>query len=435
MSKIKIALVVFILFFSIIIRLNNYSVYPQRGATSDEYTYSFLGVSLLKQHIPISWSTFSEYKNRSNLTINKIYFPIVYPYFDHPPLNGLLIGGWALLFGQDTFQKITLEVIRIMPIILSLISSAFLFLISFRLYGYKTAIWALLIFSTVTIFVMNMRIVVAENLLTVFYLSSIYLFIIFSKNINLKKIIILGTLAGLALLTKILGVTVFLSLLYLFLNEKIKPKFTIALCLTFIFFVLTLFAYAAYFDWSLFWRIQAEQGGRMIGPQTLSLLIFEPTIVNKVIYDGWYFLGFIALFFSFNDYKKNKLIIVPSIIYFLLLLTSLTKEGHSGWYLIPLYPFMSVSIANLLNESLKKINFSFFVFLLFIGMWQIKMLYENPFGLTSVQFRTLVFLLFAPLLISNLFENKKSFKILGNLLFYMFILGNVIITLNYIHPA
>ena len=58
------------------LKLHNYTVYPQRGATSDEYTYSFLGLSLLTKHIPISWSYFSAYKHREDLTIKVFIFPL-----------------------------------------------------------------------------------------------------------------------------------------------------------------------------------------------------------------------------------------------------------------------------------------------------------------------------------------------------------------------
>src|SRR3989339_101946 len=112
LRKIKILLVILIVFMSIILRLHNYEKYPQRGATSDEYTYSFLGMSLLKERVPISWSAFPAYKNIQHLTIRNLYFPIVYPYFDHPPLSGFLTGGLSLLVGQNTFEKVDLKTIR-----------------------------------------------------------------------------------------------------------------------------------------------------------------------------------------------------------------------------------------------------------------------------------------------------------------------------------
>ncbi len=79
MTKLRILLVVLILLVGLILRLHNYSVYPQRGATSDEYSYSFLGVSLLTKGVPVSWSAVSAYKHRSDLTIKNINFPSAGP--------------------------------------------------------------------------------------------------------------------------------------------------------------------------------------------------------------------------------------------------------------------------------------------------------------------------------------------------------------------
>ena len=435
MTRTKIVAVVFILLISLVLRFHNYAIYPQRGATSDEYTYAFLGVSLLKDQIPISWSSFSAYKNREDLTINNLYFPIVWPYFDHPPLHGLLIGGWAILFGEDSFTKITLGTIRIVPIILATVSSILLFLLAESLYSYKVAIWSLLIYSTTTIFVMNNRVAVAENLISVFFLSAAYLIHKFPKRINYKKAILVGSICGLSLLTKILGIGAFFIALYLLISEKVKKKLIVVFCFAFLLFVGLLLGYAFYYDWDLFWQIQFLQGVRAIGPQTFLLLTQDPVIVNKVFYDGWYFIGFFSLFFSFFDYKKNKFIVIPFIIYFLLLLVSMTREGHSGWYMIPIFPFMSIAIGQLLRQIIDKASFLFIVFLLFVGMSEIHLLYEVPFGLNQFRFRLLMVLLFVPFLAVYLTGKKKLIRNFCNIFFYLFIIGNFVITFYYVHPS
>jgi len=38
--------------------------------------------------------------------------PINYPWFDHPPLMGLLTGGWAYLKGARIFEDTTTSIIR-----------------------------------------------------------------------------------------------------------------------------------------------------------------------------------------------------------------------------------------------------------------------------------------------------------------------------------
>lgn len=428
-------MVIFILAISLILRLHNYEQYPQRGATSDEYTYAFLGISLLKDHVPISWSSFPSYKNIRHLTVKKLYFPIVWPYFDHPPLSGFLTGGLSLLVGQDSFEKVNLKTIRLVPIFLSMLSSILLFLISFRLYNYKTAVWALLIYVTTTIFVINGRVALSENLLTPVFLLSLYLFSLFEKKISYTKAIIFGILSGLAFWTKELGIVVFLSLFYLFKKKNLKLNLLVLFVGVSLLIIGSYFLYGAYYDWDLFLKIWSMQSDREIGPQTLHMLLTNPIIVNKQYMDGWYFFGFLSIFYSLIDFKKNKLVVIPALLYFLLLLFSLTRHGEMGWYVIPLFPFMAIASAWMLVESIENKNWYIFTFLLFVGMTQVKFLYEDIFGLTPGQFRIILVLLFGPLLMASLFNREKLFRVLSNAWFYIFIIGNIILTYNYIHPA
>jgi 4-amino-4-deoxy-L-arabinose transferase-like glycosyltransferase len=435
MGKLKFIIFILVVILGIILKLNNYSIYPQRGATSDEYSYSFQGVSLLTKGIPISWSSFPQYKNLRNLTIDHIYFPIVYPYFDHTPLNGIITGAWALVFGENTFEKIQLNIIRIVPIIFSTISSVLLFLICIKLFNYKTAIWALLIYVTTTIFVIQGRVVLAENLITPLLLGSIYAFFHFYKKIDIKKTLFLGTMCGLTFWAKELGIVGFLSLLYLFISEKIKPKYIYFFICSFLFFILLYIAYGTYFDADIFWKILSQQSERNVGPDTLPYILSRPIIINKFYNDGWYFLGFFAIFSSFFSYEKNKFVIIPAAIYLLLLLSALTQKGEMGWYIIPLFPFMSILTARFLLEQTKKIGFGIFPMLLFVGIYFLRYVYEANFGLTPIQFRIGLFIFFVPNILTVIFNKKKTYRFLANFWFYFFIVANILITYSYIHPA
>lgn len=435
MTKLKITILVFVLLIGLILRLHNYTLYPQRGASSDEYTYAFLGVSLLTNHVPISWSAYTAYKEVRHLTIDKLYFPIVYPYFDHPPLNGLLVGGWSILFGQDRFEEIDLKTIRLVPIFLSFISSILVFLLGLRLYTFKTAIWALLIYSTATIFVMNGRVVFAENLLTTLLLSTLYLFLLFRKKFTAKKVIVLSILCGLSFWAKELGIVTFLSILYLFLSEKVKPKYIVILIGISSLVILLYALYGVYYDKDLFLQVISLQANRDIGIKTLFYLLSTPIIVNKIYLDGWYFFGLISFFFSFWEYAKNKLLLVPSLAYFLLLIFSLTQEGEMGWYMIPMFPFMALFSAKLLVESLQKQSLFIFLLLLFVGLSEISLLYQENFGLTTMQFRILILLILGPFTILKLLHKDHAFRKLSNAWFYGLIFGTIFLTYNYIHPA
>lgn len=429
----EIIIVLSILFLGLLLRLNNYEKYPQRGATSDEYTYSFLGVSLLTKGIPISWSHF-DYPNKKIVIIDNIVFPIVSPYFDHPPLYGLIVGGWAILNGQNTFEKIELKTIRIIPIFFGAVSSLLVYLIAERLYGFKIAIWSLLIFSTTTVYVMNMRIVISETLTTPLLLSSVYIFSKYPKVTN-KKAIILGLLSGMGIMTKIFGMIIFLNTFANLIIEKAKPRVILFATLIFLSFVIALVAYGRYYDLNLFFEIQKAQSSRNIGPDSLWLFTLSSTIVNKVFQDGWYFFGLFALFYLFSDFAKHKLIILPSLIYILILISSLNRTGHSGWYMIPLFPFMSIATAYVLDKAIKSSQYIFFIFLLMIGLTEIKLIYEEWFGLNNFVYRLLLIFVFAPFVFAVILKRFGLFSTLANMWIYIFILGSIILTHNYVHPA
>ncbi len=430
-------LIFLVIFLGIFLRLHNYTQYPPRGASSDEYTYTFLGMSLLQKGVPTSWSYFDPYPiygQRHDITIDNILFPIVTPYFDHPPLNGLLVGGWALINGEDTFQKVTIGTIRQVPIALWTISAVLLYLIGIRLYSKKTVLWGLLIYATGTLYVMETRTVFAENLLTPLLLSSILLFLRFKKKMQLKHVLLLSLLGGLSFWAKELGVSVFLSIVLLMILEKIRLKLIFAYSVLCILFISSYALYGYYYNWDLFASIISIQSLRELGPNVLNILFFNPIIVNEVYFDGWYLLGFVSFFASFSDIKKHQFLLIPAFTYFFMMIFSLTQHGEMGWYMIPLFPFFSLLTANLISESVNKGSGYIVTACVFIGLFVIRYYYEAKFGLPPIIFRFLLITLFGPIAIFIILRQNFLLNIFSNILFYGFIIMTIYITYYYIHP-
>ena len=430
-------LISLILALGLFLRLHNYTQFPPRGASSDEYTYSFLGMSLLEKGVPTSWSFFPQYFTTAhtyNLTIDHIFFPMVTPYFDHPPLYGILVGGWAMLNGQESFSTIKIGTIRQIPIALGIITSLLLYILSYKLYGKKTALWALLIYSTSTIIVIETRAVFAENLFTPILLGSILLIYTLQKHVSVKKIIILGVLSGLSIWIKEFGIIVYLTIISLLLIQKVKIKMLLIVTGIFIIGVILYLLYGYAYNWNLFQEIIFTQSSRNIGPETLYTLFFHPILVNKQYVDGWYLLGFVSLFSSFTNFFENKYIIIPSFLYLLICLFFLTSKAEMGWYMIPLFPFFSIITAHTLVTSIKNRSWYIYVVTLFIGMYAIQYRIEPKYGLTSQLFRGLLIVLFAPLLLLSFFKKERLFEIISNTWFYVFIFITVLITFRYIHP-
>ncbi|MFZ5845408.1 MAG: ArnT family glycosyltransferase [Patescibacteria group bacterium] len=420
---------------SLVLRLHQYSLYPQRGATSDEYAFAFLGLSLLTAGEPVSWSAIPLYQDRFDLTVDGLYFPLVKPYLDHPPLFGLLVGGWARLAGEHTYSEVKLATIRLLPVIFSAVTGFLVFLIGRKLFGLGAAIWSLMIYATAPLFVINSRVVVAESLMTTFLLLATYILVAFSRKITPAKTILLALISGLAILTKVLGIGVFLTVAYFLKEAKVKIKIFSTFILIFSLFVLIWSFYGWYFGGNLFWQIQAYQGSRELGAQTLLTFLTTPIIVNKVFYDGWYFWGLISLLVIFSDYRKFKFILIPAAIYLLLLLLSVRQTDLHGWYLLPLFPFFALAAGAKFKELAAKPNWLTLIFVLLVGIFQIKTLYADNFGMTPGGFRFLSLLLVGPLTLALVLLQRKWYRWLTRAYFYLFILGNVMITWFYVHPA
>lgn len=430
-----IIIVLSLLVLASVLRLQNYALYPQRGATSDEYAFAFQGISLLTRGVPIAWSAIPLYKNLSHLTIDGLYFPIVQPYLDHPPLFGLIVGAWAIAHGEHTFESVSLGVIRFVPIMLAIISSLLLYLWGKRVYGEKVALWSLAIYATGTLFVINSRIVVAESLLTVLFLLALYIVSILPKKSPVWQLLLLGVVCALALLSKVLGVVVFISVVVLCFLRGLGVRRLLWVTLPFVFGLGVFYLYGRAYDEGLFWAIQTYQGSRLVGPNALWMLLTNPIVVNKVYYDGWYFWGLFALGLASLDGKKNMMVIIPAFLYILLLLASVNQMDVHGWYVIPLFPFLALAGGKLLDEIQQKASFMLGIFAVFVWLPIYHELYEIPFGMAPSVYRGFLFFLLVPVLGSVLMGSELWYRRLARLLCLLALFGTMIATFRYIHPA
>ncbi len=423
-------IVMSLLLLALALRFHNYSVYPQRGATSDEYAFAFQGISLLTKGVPVAWSAIPLYKNLTHLTIDGLYFPIVRPYLDHPPLFGLLVGAWAVVARETTFEAVQLATIRIIPIVLTLISAIFLYLLAKNVYGERVARWSLAIYASATIFVVNSRVAVAESLFTPMWLIALWMLTDNTKKSHRWPYITIGSLCAAAILTKVLGLVVWLSVVAILWLRQSSVRNIVYVTIGALIGGLALYLYGAAYDEKLFWAIQSYQGmSRILGPNTIWMIIGSPSIVNKIFYDGWYFWGLFALGVASIDIRKNLIIVVPAFLYLLLFVVSVNETDIHGWYLIPLFPFLAIAGGKLLVDSIENARWTLFVWATLIGVSLIEPLYGQPFGLTPSVYRWLIGIILS-LALASLWRKR-----IGHGMAFLFVLGTTIATLQYVHPA
>lgn len=423
-------IIISVLLLSLALRLHNAAVYPQRGATSDEYAFAFQGISLLTKGVPIAWSAIPLYKEVKHLAVDGLYFPIVQPYLDHPPLFGLLVGAWAMAAGESAFEHITLVTIRMIPVALSFVSAVFVYLLARNIYGEQVGRWSLAVYATATLFIVNSRVAVAESLLTPLWLAGLWLVSRNPRKTTRSLLFVVGILSAAAILTKILGLVVWLSAAAILLYRRTSLGRIAIVTAGAAVGIFVLYLYARSYDETLFWAIQSYQGmSRVLGPRTIWTILGSPGIVNTVYYDGWYFWGLFALGLAAFDGRKNVMVVIPAFLYLLLLIVSVNQTDIHGWYLLPLFPFLAIAGGKLLVDSIENARWTLLIWAVMVGANLIQTLYAVPFGMTPSLYRWLV----GSVVVAAL--TAIRFKRMGYGMALLFILGTAITTVQYVHPV
>lgn len=402
------------LFIGFYLRSNNLYTWPREGATFDEYAWTWLGVNLIQNHVPQSWSRHPQYTNRKNITYRKADFTLVKPYLEHPPLFGLVAGSFALLSGVKDMYHVDINHIRGLALLLGVLSIFILYVFIAEAYDFKLALLASFFYSIVPTVVIGSRIVENENFFIPFFLLSLYLT---AKFIKTKKSIyrnLSAIICGLLILAKIPWVAgAFSIVLIFFYLRKYKDAFKFLAIVIPIFSLF--FIYGFYFDYKLFLNLWAFQLERYdIAFDSIFALFRAPYLVDRFMFDGWIFFGWFAMFLLLvKDLKKNYLIIFPFLAYFVIFVFAIPNEPGHGWYRYPFYPFLITSIALFIKEYFNKNYFLTFFYLLFVGLSLLQLTWAQSFGFSYNVFR-LFLLLYGLSTLPFFFPKTKKISLLAS---------------------
>lgn len=363
------------------LREYNYSTVPHPGETTDEYSYGWLGLNLWKDGFPKSWSSLSGYENSElqKINVDSIYnhdpmrpdFPIVSPWFDHPPLFGMITGGYAYIKGARNYEDVSVILLRRPMIKIALITTILIFVLASQLYNTKVGLFASLLYSVAPTFVISSRLAMIENALAPLFLGSVILTLHYFKTKKRVFWLLACTTGGLAMLLKLSGVAILISnvLLVLYYGEKEKFKL-IGIA---IFFGLMSFMsfclYGSYYDWQTFVDIFQKNSQRFYGAgseivvQAITSMRFT---TYKFFTDGWLNVGWISLFIlSLKGFKKEKggtvLTLVVAAYFFVFIFFG--SESY-GWYKYPFFPFLVISMAKIILDLFAKPNLLIYIILL-----------------------------------------------------------------------
>lgn len=371
------------------LRFHNYTVWPRLGATFDEYAWTWQGMNIIQHGVPISWSPHPQYTDSRNIIYQKTHFRIVKPFLEHPPVFGIVAGGFALIAGANDMYDLNIAQIRPLALILGTISILLIYLLTRDIYDRRTAIIATILYATVPTIVIGSRIVQNENFLIPCFLLTLYLA---SKYIRSKKQRYRNLVLFLCfslVLAKIPWIAVGISIFGIFLFYK---KYTDALLvLASVVGGLAAFAvYGYYYDWNLFinlWKLQADRYD--LAFSSIFALFQKPFLVDRYYTDGWIYLGWFAfVLLLIKDIKKNIFVVAPVLSYFLIFMAGIPDEAGHGWYRYPFYPFLIVSTALFMREYFAKNFLLTFFFLALVGASLLDLTWEKTFGFSVVVLRT-----------------------------------------------
>lgn len=447
-------LLIGILFIGNKLREYSYSEVPNPGETNDEYSFAWLGISLLKEGKPIAWSGIPGYKVTDYQKINvdgifdsrpeKPDFAINSPWFDHPPLFGLLVGGYAYTKGIRNFVDASVIVIRRPMLKIALLTSILIFILGWKLFSRGIGLLASLLYSTIPLVVISSRLALAENgYVPLFLLSAVFASFYFDDKFckktqkllvgwfpYLKNILFLNILkksfwisalffASIAVLFKISAIAIIIFLVVLsiiYSRGKERKKLLRSAILAGIIPLVIFAIYGAYYDWGVFINILRTNSNRFfgVGPEIIFTLI-NRSVVTKSFNDGWLLLSWISVFMlAFGQWKKNfgSTFILSAIFSYLFIFVLFGSEPY-GWYRFPFFPFLILALSKVLFELFRKREIYLFSFLM---MLPIGTALNRLIGVTDFQpyvrflrvSTVIIFLLFA----MGLFINNKKLLLL-----------------------
>ncbi len=377
-----------ILFLGFMLRFHDYSTWPRQGATFDEYAWTWQGMNIIQKGVPISWSPHPQYSDANPIIYQKTHFRIVRPFLEHPPVFGIIAGGFAILNGASSMYDLELTHIRPLALFMGVLSIFLVALLTRELYGRRVAVLAALLYATIPSIVVGSRIVQNENFFIPVWLFTLFLVVKYTKNKKrwIRNLVIF--LCALLILAKIPWIAASISLFGVFLYfRKYKDALYVFIAALGALAVFAVYGYI--YDWGLFidlWKLQAARYDLTFN--SIYALFQKPFLVDRHYTDGWIYFGWISFFILLTrDIKKNIFIIAPLIAYFIIFLAGIPDEAGHGWYRYPFYPFLIISIALFLKEYFVKNLLLTFIFLVFIGSSLLGLTWEVVFGYSFYVFR------------------------------------------------
>jgi 4-amino-4-deoxy-L-arabinose transferase-like glycosyltransferase len=353
------------------LRFHDYTAAPKLSDNQDELGWAWSGLTLITKHVPYSWSYLPSYKGVTNLVANGTTYPIVHPWFDHPPLFSLVVGGYAWLMGARALTDVTPGMIRPVAVVLSTVAITLFYVLGRRLIGQAPSMIAGFLLATAPVAVLLGREVESEALLTpLLLLAMLLVHQVLAGDKRRRTVGALFLVCTAATLTKVPGLAVgVIAATVLLASGRWRPAMLAAAG-----GISGLGSYAAYgvlIDWHQFTLVLHDQEIRRHGVMAAYEFIAAPSGIGHSIRDGWWVLGWIGIgaLVTARGAPPRRLVAWAAVIFSSAILV-LADEGtipRFGWYRIPVYPLVYCGAAYLAWLAFDRLNVGAWLAVLVLG--------------------------------------------------------------------
>lgn len=385
-------LLLFILLLGFGVRFYNYTVWPREGATFDEFAWTFLGLSMWEKGVPTSWSPHTAYKERVEyFNPQGAHFTLVTPYLEHPPLFGLIAGGFARMNGIMSFDEVNVAAIRPLALFLGVFSVFTVFLFASAVYGDVLGLLASGIYAIIPSVAIGSRLVQNENFFIPFFLLSLYFAYKYVKYSLPKDLIVTTIICALLPLAKVPWIAAPLAVSGMFaFSKQWKAVLTVSVATVICFGGFMLYGFLL--DTEVFLNLWKLQLGRYdMAFDSLFVLFRDPMIVDRTFVDGWIYFGWVAMVFLFiKELKKNLPVVLGFLSYGAIFVFAIPGEPLHGWYRYPFYPFLAIALAVFLKEYLNRNYLVTAMFFIVTGLSMFAESWGRVFGFSYPILRTYI---------------------------------------------
>lgn len=451
---------------SLFYRWFGYETIP--APVTDEFDYAWQGISLRRYGIPLGWSMWSgeymsdKYKSKGGSLDGFVisyggkeidlkqylkdptpYYAIkevdyikgkehmffAVPFFDHPPLGGLI---YSLGVDNSVVQvdQVKAVAFRQPALVMAVVTAVLLFILLFLISNNPLmATLGVVIYSTVPTYLLATRTAFLENVVSpISLLQLIVLYLAIKKFQKNYLFILSGLICGISVLAKEPAISFIAASLILMIMSKVSRK-NIILFLSSV--ALPILLYVAWGFWlqrDLFLGIFLANAGRGYFGAIKPVTVLEALKFKNFPTDGWWIWGIISfLMISYKARRKELLFItIPLTCHIILIL--LLGSPNYPWYFVSTIPLLAACSAIFTWRIIKSPTIASALAFFFIPFsssyyWGRVALSLEP----SINHYRYAFLIFALLLFARLKYSKSMIMKIIWFVFMIILLRKIVI--------